>query len=86
VDLLGPGGEVGQELVADAAQLEGRVAAWAAVPHGPLDGQAARELVGQERVVELGDGDDGGVDGPAVDAAPGAVGPLDLVGDDDVGV
>ena len=86
VDPFRAGGEVREEVVADAGHLERRVAARPALAHRPLHGKAPGELVSQERVVDLGDGDDRSVHGAPVEAAPGAVVPLDLVGDDDVGV
>ena len=86
VDRLRARREVRQQILADPVDLERGVAPGAAVTHRPLHRQPPRQLVRQQCVIELGDGDDGGVHGSPVQAAPGAVGPLDLVGDDDMGV
>ena len=86
VDLLGPGGEGGQDRVVDALDFEGRIAALAARPVGPAHGHAMGEFVGEEGVVERRDRDRCGVDGRAVEGAPDAVGALDLVGEHDVRV
>ena len=52
----------------------------------PRDREVAGEVVGEQVVVDLGDGDDGVVQGAGVHRPPPPVGALDLVRDDDVGV
>ena len=86
VDRLGPGREVREQVLADPVDLERRVAARASVAHRPLHRQPPPQLVRQQRVIQLRHRDDRRVHGPPVQAPPRAVGALDLVGDDDVGV
>jgi hypothetical protein len=86
VDVGGAGGELGQPRVLDAVDLERRGAAWAAGPPGPGEGEFAGQVVGDQVVVDLRDGDDGVVQGALVHRPPSAVEALDAVGDDDMGV
>src|SRR5665647_2898895 len=86
VDLVGPGGELGEQAVADAVDLEGGVAPLPALAHAPRHGQPAGELVGEHHVVQLGNRHHGAVDGRAVQGPPQPVGSLDLVRHHDVGV
>jgi len=86
VDLVRPGGELGEQVVADAVDLEGGVAPLPALAHAPRHGQPAGELVGEQHVVQLRHGHHGTVDGRAVQRPPPAVRTLDLVREHDVGV
>ena len=85
-DLGGALGELGEQPVLDAVDLERRGAAAAPVPQRPADRQGGGEPVGEQVVVQLGDGDRGLVQPPPVQGAPPAVHALHLVRDDQVGV
>jgi hypothetical protein len=79
-------GELGEQRVVDAVELERGGAVAAAIPIRLLDREDGGDSVGNQVVVQLGDGDGGLVQCPCVQRPPLPVGALHLVGDDEMGV
>ena len=70
LDRRRPGGKLPYQIITDAGDLPSRVAIAAPRTHLPLHTQHAGEVIGQDRVVMLGQGHDSSMQGPAVHGAP----------------
>src|SRR5665811_1834549 len=87
VDGAGAVGELRDQFLGHAGDLQSPCAVLASLASVPLDTERAGQGVGEYGVVVLGDCDHATVDRNAVEAAPlPVVGGPDLIGDDDVGV